>query len=227
MQQIKEEAEETDEFDISTGSEFVNLSDSTLHSFETVKVEPQVSTAQNEMGNLEEVLDGKDIEDTPAGNREYRCEVCRKSFSRSSYLVAHMSTHTGDSKYVCDICGKCFTQTSNLKRHKVCHTGAFPFSCDICSKPFSEKNKLQKHMCSHTGAFPFSCEVCKKPFSHISNLKRHLKTHSHQFSGYDSDGLIAENDNMPTHSKSLQDRNISGEIKSEDVDKSFQDANAL
>lgn len=60
-------------------------------------------------------------------NSVHHCEVCNKTFSRSSLLKQHSVIHMGNKrfKFRCEVCGKMFRTRSHLRDHMRIHTGMF------------------------------------------------------------------------------------------------------
>lgn len=84
------------------------------------------------------------------GTRKYFvCPVveCKRVFTRSFNLRAHMVTHseTRERTHVCDECGTGFCRSQDLVRHKHIHTRTSNFVCEGCSKGFSRKDALRRH----------------------------------------------------------------------------------
>jgi uncharacterized Zn-finger protein len=55
-------------------------------------------------------------------------------------------------QYKCDICNKSFKWYSKLQAHKLVHTGEKPYRCYVCNKSFTEKGSLRKHILLHTAS---------------------------------------------------------------------------
>lgn len=77
--------------------------------------------------------------------KEYRCEICNSTFTKSTSLKAHLLKHTGERKYRCETCSKTFFSSSSLKIHVRVHTGDRPFKCKECPRKFSDPSNFNKH----------------------------------------------------------------------------------
>ncbi|XP_041749019.1 zinc finger E-box-binding homeobox 2-like [Coregonus clupeaformis] len=81
---------------------------------------------------------------------------------------------TDEGLYACDICDKTFQKSSSLLRHKYEHTGKRPHECKICKKAFKHKHHLIEHSRLHSGEKPYQCDKCGKRFSHSGSYSQHM-----------------------------------------------------
>ena len=146
---------------------------------ETNDILPLTSLKQEEAKNTQD-LHSVDAEKMRAdsGDKQYKCDVCGKSFKRCGDLNVHSRTHTGEKPYKCEECGKSFATNKSLSRHNQIHSSERPFKCEVCGKLFAQRSTLTKHKLVHTGEKPFKCEVCEKSFSQRINLTKHKVVHT-------------------------------------------------
>ncbi|KAM4613735.1 zinc finger E-box-binding homeobox 2 [Polymixia lowei] len=93
---------------------------------------------------------------------------------------------TEEGLYACDICDKTFQKSSSLLRHKYEHTGKRPHECKICNKAFKHKHHLIEHSRLHSGEKPYQCDKCGKRFSHSGSYSQHMN-HRYGYCSRDQD----------------------------------------
>ena len=102
------------------------------------------------------------------GEKPYQCKICTKRFADISNLRKHeREAHSG-------VCKKRFTRKSYLEDHVWTHREK-PFACDVCKKLFSSTSDLQLHKDTLHGPI-FKCRGCQNKFIGTSGLRNHWKT---------------------------------------------------
>lgn len=134
--------------------------------------------SQNSELSLSYTIDEKPEE------KQFKCDLCDKSFVRNQSLKKHMLIHSGvklerPKKFKCDLCDKSFSDSSKLTIHKVSHTGEKPFKCELCNKGFVSNSGLKLHKFTHSDDKPFKCDLCDKKFSGKSKLATHKLNYVH------------------------------------------------
>ncbi|XP_028919882.1 zinc finger and BTB domain-containing protein 41 [Ornithorhynchus anatinus] len=161
----------------------------------------------------------------------WRCDICKKSFTRRPHLEEHMILHTQNKPFKCtyceehfrsrfarlkhqekfhlgpfpcDICGRQFNDTGNLKRHIECtHGGKRKWTCFICGKSVRERTTLKEHLRIHSGEKPHLCSICGQSFRHGSSYRLHLRVH-HDDKRYECDECgktFIRHDHLTKHKK--------------------------
>lgn len=110
--------------------------------------------------------------------RQYKCQMCPKTFPISGYLSKHVrQDHFQEKKHACTFCDRAFFSISKLKLHMVSHTGEKEYQCEICFKFYARRQTLITHMKIHRNIKPHICYICNKAFTQKCTLQGHMKVH--------------------------------------------------
>lgn len=110
--------------------------------------------------------------------RQYKCQMCPKTFPISGYLSKHVrQDHFQEKKHACTFCDRAFFSISKLKLHMVSHTGEKEYQCEICFKFYARRQTLITHMKIHRNIKPHICYICNRAFTQKCTLQGHMKVH--------------------------------------------------
>lgn len=113
-----------------------------------------------------------------SSEKNYHCNPCAKSFSKSCYLTQHRNMCHGGRHFKCSQCGKLWKDQQELEKHFSKHTTAqiSRHGCEICNRSYNHRSDLKRHLLSH-GDLPFVCNQCGKGFPRRDHLLNHMESH--------------------------------------------------
>ncbi|XP_067651167.1 zinc finger protein 236-like isoform X1 [Haliotis asinina] len=163
-------------FSVATPSMSTTMPSTSMQNIlETREVEDATEDQLVEETDEGEVIIGQDEQSD--GKRLYMCEVCDKSFKKSSHLKQHVRSHTGEKPFKCPECHRMFVSTGVLKAHMKTHLGIKDYKCHICQATFTTNGSLTRHMMIHSSLRPFRCPFCNETFRTAVHCKRHMRVH--------------------------------------------------
>ena len=106
------------------------------------------------------------------------CDVCHKTFARSTQLNRHRKIHLGIKNHKCTFCPKTFLRSDNLRKHLRIHLGIKQYACMVCKRRFTDSSNLIKHQRIHNNNRQgYSCNLCHRRFLNYQSLCKHIQTH--------------------------------------------------
>lgn len=83
--------------------------------------------------------------------KQWPCPLCPSVFNAKGNLKLHNDrVHLGIKNYNCQYCDQSFSKSETLKHHEMTHTGEKPHVCTICNKRFIQAIALKTHMKTHS-----------------------------------------------------------------------------
>ncbi|XP_041470859.1 histone-lysine N-methyltransferase PRDM9-like [Lytechinus variegatus] len=108
---------------------------------------------------------------TKAGDAEFSCGTCEKSFSNVGKLREHESFHKFNEGHVCTICDKKETNFWTLAKHMKTHEPeGMKFKCKECNQIYNRKSALRQHLSEFHG---HRCRIC---LAKLTPCEKHKKT---------------------------------------------------
>ena len=119
---------------------------------------------------------------TAKAHSRYMCRHCLNTFSLRCNLRRHERLHAGLKPYSCDVCSKSFARSTDLKIHLARHTigtAASPLTCSRCPKTFTGLSSLRWHMYkTHQQQDTVQqCSICSQVFFDRVAYLAHCKLH--------------------------------------------------
>lgn len=72
------------------------------------------------------------------------CEVCGAKITVNRYK-SHLKVHNNQREHRCLMCSKTFTRRDLLNKHLFSHSERKPFNCGQCVRGFYDRSRLKKH----------------------------------------------------------------------------------
>lgn len=155
-------------------SDFVYKSKTHLNclQYTNVVIEEQVLS----MDEQDIEMGGKDMKKSK--ERQYECQICKKSYFSKSALYTHKQTHKEGRPFSCDKCHATFKFRNSLNGHLKTHNEGTPFECQICGQKYKTQKYLDVHSAVHNGDKKFACNYCDMKFYSYGSLFSHKKIHT-------------------------------------------------
>ncbi|XP_033149405.1 zinc finger protein 16 [Drosophila busckii] len=82
--------------------------------------------------------------------KQFHCNQCNHSSHNKQALANHINVvHLKIKKYACQLCGKTFGKSSGLRVHEARHSMQKAYPCTVCGFSYATKQSLVKHLQGH------------------------------------------------------------------------------
>ncbi|XP_077577696.1 zinc finger protein 1035 [Stigmatopora nigra] len=111
---------------------------------------PKLFAYKHTLQNHEQMVHMKPAQPAPLQN-SLKCSQCFFNFNTLQDLSSHMRTHAEQQfrQYRCDMCYKSFAYANQLQHHQESHVGQIVYECAECDKAFAFPNLLAEHQKTH------------------------------------------------------------------------------
>lgn len=113
---------------------------------------------------------------------QFKCELCKKSFSSKFKLVRHALIHSDKKPFSCTVCDRTFHRKDHLKNHIKVHSPTKKlYECNKpdCNKQYTSMLSYKKHLAVHAAdEGNLTCQICYANFENKDGILYHLKIHA-------------------------------------------------
>jgi len=158
-----------------------------------IKNRHQASSKKSKQQTASEDEETDDDDDDCSRKEVYICDLCPKSFKKTSLLARHIKTHDPKKRpFECKKCDKRFSSQVSLVRHDILHSDlverskinrpeAQDFVCVVCARSFKSPESLTSHIKAHKSKSvenqEYTCKLCHDTFPTFTDIVRHSKNH--------------------------------------------------
>ncbi|XP_014282687.1 zinc finger protein 91 [Halyomorpha halys] len=127
----------------------------------------------------------------PDEQQRYLCFYCDKYFKKDT-LRNHVKVHTTERNYICQICELSFSRSDALAKHTSrVHEMSRCVACRLCAAQFATSKHLNRHMSiHHERTKNFACSECSSRFYNKASLEKHIQLHEGKKYSCDHEGCI-------------------------------------